>query len=218
MKNWEAPDVELIADAFPGELIAENLEIDVGGNLVLAYLDIVAADVTPHSDIEDALKLMEPRVTTNHLPLVQRGQRVGVRFGAILGLTGEPARIEFQVLSQRALGLLRRPKRAALRARPPIQILVSRTPDGGYSFSLSEDTAKIVRKLHGTEGRGQTISIGRDMLGTIESTHGWFAIHLVALLTGLSQQQLASLGGVHFIDRATMRQLAKWPSALPTPG
>lgn len=84
-------DLELIrriTEAEPGRLVGKWTELKAGGNTVLSYLDVIAPEGTPRSDLEDALARFRSRVGSEGISVYGRYGNVLVSFGAIFGLHG----------------------------------------------------------------------------------------------------------------------------------
>ncbi|MFT5431744.1 MAG: hypothetical protein ACI9OJ_002442 [Myxococcota bacterium] len=96
----DVPDKVLlrrVTEAEPGRLIAKRLKLPAGGNTVLSYLDVIAPDSTPKTEIDAALQGFRDAIDANTLPHYQRFGGVLVSFGAVFGLQGVEVR-EFDAL------------------------------------------------------------------------------------------------------------------------
>lgn len=207
--SWAEPDVELIAEAYPGQKLAESVEVAPGGNLVLSYLDIAADDGADSGSIAAVLDRFEPRVLEARRPLVFTQAIVSLRFGAQPGLGGQ-LREEYRTLKDRALHLLKHPTPPPWRMRSPLVVEMD-ARDGERSFFLSPESIERLREVHQGSWqppRGVSIQLG----GELELRKELVDIfnHVVPLLTDLSVKQVAGLGGVMLRDRVT-GQDARWP-------
>ena len=85
-------DVSSWPEERPGRLHAHRSALEVGGNTVRAYLDVLAPDATPVQVVEDALEHFSNDVNERRNPTLFRSGQVTLRFGVELKL--EPTRGE----------------------------------------------------------------------------------------------------------------------------
>jgi hypothetical protein len=200
--DWDRPDVTKIADELAGETVLQLIEVPPGGNPVLSYLDVVAPEGTDPQFIADSLRLFEHYVRADRLPAVWVTTRIGMRFGAMIGL--HPLAVaEFRRLRAHVLLLLGITTQSKVRpippnVRAPLRIVCS-YESGGKSFQLTSASAKRVAVIR-PEFMPVRVRISDDMRADFETLVGELYPHLVASLTGLSNAQLGQLGGVQIVD------------------
>ena len=90
---WPA-DASALPEDEPGELDpgATSVTVPPGGNRVRAYLDVLAPDGTPASEIDGALGVLAGDLAQRRNPTIFRIGEVTVRFGVERGL--ESAKVE----------------------------------------------------------------------------------------------------------------------------
>jgi hypothetical protein len=81
--DWDGAAPEEIG---PGELVSSVVRVEPGGNSVRSYLDIVAPDETPTSEIASAVGPFVVRNAGCPLPWTGNHGRCTFRFGLDLGL------------------------------------------------------------------------------------------------------------------------------------
>lgn len=201
--DWATPDISAIADARPGRAVLQSLEVKPGGNAVLSFLDVAAPDGTSPGFIADSLRLFEHYVAEGPLPARWSSRHVALRFGANLGL--EPLRVaEFRRLRTRALMLLgvsdeSKLRRAPTRLMAPLRITVDRDRDGA-SYQLDEPSAIRVLQVRPDLSATTRIRVSDDTHDAFRALVGELHPHIAMSLTGLTESQLARLGGVELAD------------------
>lgn len=91
-----------IPDENPGERVNEHVRVPPGGNRVRSYLDIVAPDETPTTEILASIPRFLSALRQTPLPWVATVGRCTFRFGLELGLEGRWAS-EFRTLLEAAV-------------------------------------------------------------------------------------------------------------------
>lgn len=104
------PDPERLPDEEPGEVVAKLTPLTPGGNLVRSYLDLLAPDDTPESELRDAVRHLQDDLLERRNPTLFRHLRVTIRFGVELGLAGI-RKHELTALATTAFGLFARKER-----------------------------------------------------------------------------------------------------------
>ncbi len=87
-----------VTEAEPGKLVDKRIEVSVGGNDVLSYLDVIAPDGTSKEEIDGALGEFRADVTVSDLPVHRRFGDILMAFGAVFGLRGEQQQEEYDRL------------------------------------------------------------------------------------------------------------------------
>jgi hypothetical protein len=94
---WPADAADL-PESTPGTLERTSTSIPPGGNPVHSYLDIIAPDSTPRSELNHALEVLRRDLSERRNPTIFSMGSVVLRFGVQLGL--EPRRqAEFEDLA-----------------------------------------------------------------------------------------------------------------------
>jgi hypothetical protein len=106
--TWYGPPPAGIPEQNPGQRVHERVAIPAGGNRVRSYLDIVAPDETPTSEILSAIPTFVANMRSQALPWVDTVGRCTFRFEV------EPALRDLWATELEAL------LGAALRVRVPL--------------------------------------------------------------------------------------------------
>ncbi|HSN98911.1 MAG TPA: hypothetical protein VLS89_11520 [Candidatus Nanopelagicales bacterium] len=208
--SWDRPVVELIADHHIGTRGPEHVEIAPGGNRVVSFVDIVAADDTPIKQVEDAVRSFGANISPERLPVSNTIGTVAIRFGAQSGLVEDKAREEFEQIADQALNLLKNPREPAWRTQEPLEVDVEQTEEG-LRFTLREEAKRRLATIHGPAWRAPRISISHDTRDAFELAHGDVFRNFVPILAELDMERVADLGGMRFYRAHTDRVLAEWP-------
>ena len=211
--TWELPDVTDIAQSRPGVLVSHSYDLPPGGNSVLSYLDIAAADDASAETIEGALSAFRTRIPGQEAPIVVSDRGVGIQFSAVLGLA-DRLEEEFDELRGRALSLFRSARNIPGRAEP---LASSFTVDSeGYHFRLDEGSVERVRQAHPTGFLANAVlHISHDVLLNFETAHGDIFPHVATQLSNMRMEQVVQLGGMIFRSDATgkvVRRLGTTPA------
>lgn len=172
-------------DRNAGTLVSSSIAVKPGNNAVLSYLDVALPDEW-HGSISELLEPLDGAIAMATLPLTRSLGSAYIRFGAVIGLSGETARREFHAL-----------------ARAIVAIAASAT---GASSSASR--IRLIRRSHGDKdtyqlGSGSTssVTVTKDVASDFQLTHGGGILPFVAgALTGMSIHELAQAGGVDVYD------------------
>jgi hypothetical protein len=84
--TWPANPPPGIPDQNPGERASETISVRPGGNRVRCYLDIIAPDETPTSEVVASVRQFLKEVRDRPLPWSATINRCTFRFGLDLGL------------------------------------------------------------------------------------------------------------------------------------
>jgi hypothetical protein len=87
--TWDAEPPAGIPERVPGQRVNARTEIEPGGNDVRGYLDIIAPDETPTSEILAAVGPFVQRMHGTPLPWTATAGRCTFRFGLDRGLAGD---------------------------------------------------------------------------------------------------------------------------------
>lgn len=199
--SWSTPDVALVADHHPGAVVVQRIEQDFGGNEVLSFLDVVARD-------SFGLGLEQLRAalsSTAFDPTREATWSTGPLSFRLFCSTADhrdPA-TEFQALREHALLLLRaRGASAAPAANTPLLEVVFDDNEGlGVVYRLDEDGQRRLRQYR-PQGRRARVRVAHEDRQALVALWGNDEYHrqIVLALTGLTEGELAQLGGAVIVD------------------
>ncbi|MFH0902900.1 MAG: hypothetical protein V2A73_19910 [Pseudomonadota bacterium] len=216
---WDSPDVDIVADAYPGALASQLLEVEPGGNDVFSYLDIAAADGKEATAIAAVLAVIEDVVGEPvALPIRHDSNAVSVRFSAALGLAGLDLVAELRRLAVRSLLVLGHVRDVRLRRVPSrifAQLIVRVVMDEhGCSYALDDPSARRVRWIRPDLAANVRLRVANANKSDLERVLGGeLHAELARAITGLSDEQIAALGGISFVDAARGHVL--WERVAP---
>lgn len=211
--------IDQIAYENRGKLIAESVDLVPGGNSVPSFVDILSKEGLDKECIQNFLDQIESDIEDHfqdsYVPIAKSVRDIAVKFGITYGLQGQEIR-EYKALTERAMRLLESPEPPRWRSENPwIVIYVSycqETGDLKEAFSLSPETAKKLKQMHGKSWIPARISIdisdGTKM--AFQSMHGDLIQHIAPILTDLTLEQIAIQGGLILHDQSTQKKI-KWP-------
>ncbi|KYF83580.1 hypothetical protein BE11_44940 [Sorangium cellulosum] len=208
--SWARPLVEPVADQHVGTRGPEHVEIAPGGNRVVSFVDIVAADETPIEQIEAAVQTVEARLSPEQLPLTITVGAVAIRFGAQFGLAEAELREEFEQITAKALDLLKNPREPAWSTREPLDVDVEQTEEG-LRFTLRPEAKRRLAAVHGAGWHAPRVSISHDTREAFEAVHGDVFKNFVPILADLDAERVADMGGMRFYNAHTRALLIEWP-------
>jgi hypothetical protein len=214
--DWSRPDLARIVDEFPGTLVAHDMEVPPGGNLIRSYLDIVASDSTRVDEVDLALQQFDKEWSASRVGQVIQVGGVALRLGLELRLEAR-AREEFRALSPHALVLLRKPTSSDWEANEPLVAVVS-TEEGGRSYALDESSSRRLQARHGADWRPTRLSVTQEVQTAMTPNPVDLCLHVAPVLTGLEVDELVPLGGIRFVDGQSGNLLWEWPSRVPLVG
>jgi len=206
--DWENPNIALIAEAHPGALVGDNVEMAPGGNEVISYLDVAAQDGTPNNRITDALRGFRQRIKPHTKTMHTTVDAIAMQFWVSAGLEGQELD-EFDELSSRAIALLDR-RGSPWRALPPLIAVVRLEPDG-FTCSLDPESAKRAEASLGFALPAERVTVSREVESGIQTVIDDLMPELAHILTRLSADKMLALGGVRFVT-AEGRTLGEWPA------
>lgn len=207
--NWSTVSISRIADHEPGALVAQATAVAPGGNSVLSFLDVLAPDGTTPAQVEAALKLQMGALLSGVLPTEARIQNISLRFGAVFGLQ-QGAGIEYTELANHLLHVVRERPAPRWLGKEPIDI-VAAPRTGTVSLSLAASSRERLEREGALKGAPRSVSVDGGVADAFEELHGDVLIHLVPLLTGLSLEDLAQIGGVRVRFAGREEVVWEWP-------
>jgi hypothetical protein len=143
------PDVAQVAEFEPGRCVDEHVELTPGGNVVEAYLDVVAPDRFSKARVHEAIDRLQEEIRHPQGPWTVVDRRVGVRFYATPG-SDQPQTVGDALarLRERALAVIDRWE--SLEKNPPGPFIIwLRVLPFGLELSLPPATrARLPRALH----------------------------------------------------------------------
>jgi hypothetical protein len=209
--SWDNPDVVAVAEGYVGMLVAQSFDVPPGGNRVLSYLDVAAADGVAPVRVAKALDAFGNLIGKEPSPITAVLNGVGVRLGWSLGLT-PGAHQEFDALCQRVLEILRAERPSTEPRLPPLEIRVA-FDESGYAFALAPESVSRVREAHRTdEWNPARLQVKPEVMMDFQAAHGDIIPHVVAGLTQLRLENVIALGGVVFVGHDG-KEVRRWPRA-----
>lgn len=208
---------EMITQHNPGRLVAVDYEVSPGGNTVLAYLDLVCPDGTSFEAISSALGHARTALDTSIRPLRRRfPHKIGVQFGAVLGLDPAGERREYDTLSERLHRLLLHPSPLPWEQHAPLIVEAVRTQDS-VTFRLAAESRNRVAHASPFPLPVGAISASVDTIEAFESYHGDLLRTILPTLLELPLEEIARMGGVRVLAMPEERILWEWPRRAPKP-
>jgi len=207
--SWQDPDVELVAESFPGSVVAQNLEIPPGKNHVMSYLDVVTDDSVEAEHISRVLDQVEGQLHDHAPPLTCCVEAVGVRFTLELGLEGYEDE-EFKALKAASLQLLKSPVSDSWLAREPLTINVT-VSDREVRFALDRESAARLLEKHPPALPPRSITVEHETRCDFERLYADVIPHIILALTGLRLEDVIQLGGVRLVEAPTGSTIREWP-------
>ena len=110
LRAWGASDFDRITTTHPGRHVESVDELERGGNLVLSYLDVVAADSIPVGQLESELDRLAVDLV-DEVGRVRTADHVAARFWVGVMLGPRNLRLEFEALRAACLELLQQHQR-----------------------------------------------------------------------------------------------------------
>ncbi len=210
--SWEKPDLPRIASQEPGDLVAERVEVAPGGNDVLCFLDIAAADSVSLEQVEAALDWLEAEVECNPASDQIRREAHPVPVWVRTGRRDGESLIEvFRELRSHVMALLAGGRRSP---RPKPLIIHRRSVPDGHTYELEEKSLKRVQSQHQSKQdvyQPTKLQVGMDVGLDFALMHGPILSHVAAAVTGLDRTDILDLGGVVFVDGQTGELIKRWP-------
>lgn len=199
--NWKSPDLEAIASRYPGERIAQHVEVPPGGNSVICYLDVAAHDQIPHSKINAALDELALLIEAG-TPVAKLHGEVAVEFRVAMIRALDEAPTLFIELRQAILQLLEHQHDIAQPSHAqPLTIRVEKDAQR-WRFSLEPHDRSRVPTI------ATSVTVPFDVADDFQALHGELHPHVAEWVTGLSREQILKLGGVRFVGEINQQ----WPA------
>lgn len=189
--SWTLPDVDVIAESYPGTLVVQRVEQPSGENDVLSYLDIAVHDSIGVERLARLLLGSPPPPSNTFAWTIGP---VSIRF--VSQSTDDPVS-EFTALRKYA-ALLIEPNRVGSTApfEVPVGIIAQDVPGRGVVYRLEPET--LTRLV---EGRALTVAatihVAYEDLDELKRIWGNEEYHwqIALALSGLSGDSLRQLGG-----------------------
>lgn len=202
--DWTHPDVAFIAEQAPGTLALQLIELEPRQNDVLSYLDAVARDGVPPSDLaaDVELAVREIPASMERLPIVWLAGRTTLRF--YCGPRIENGGAELRALTQRALSLLGAAPRQEVPAMPPAPapaplVAVATSDEYGTRYALDASSRARLQSLRPASRLPASVGAAHDVLEDLGKLVGSDVFSECAIaLTGLSIEQINGLFGLQF--------------------
>lgn len=97
--TWTHADVDRVAYENPGTICRQLVELAPGGNAVMSYLDVVAADSTKPDQIVEAVRQFGGKIESEEIPITLVVDQIAVRLSLVQGLSGQE-HLEFERLAK----------------------------------------------------------------------------------------------------------------------
>jgi len=193
------PNLHEIADHHPGRLIQAVSDVEPpGGNDVLSFLDVAAADELPLAEVTSCLECVESEVTMASLPKTWYAQsvKVAVMFSA-RNLSGDPARQEYEALKRRLVRLLSGDHTVV--PNDPFDAQLVQRSDTFELFWMSQAKARLVAAgFH----PASSLRIAYDIVDQSKASGlpGPLLAHSLAAMAGTDLHELVRRGGVRVLS------------------
>jgi len=210
--NWSSPEVVLLADKNPGQLVRASYELPPGGNRVLSYLDVFAPNGTEEATVRLALEELQKMLSNLDPPLARNIDGIGIRFSTITRLRDRRAE-EFEELKQRLLAMYEDADAQPSVSGDPLEVDVSW--DGTfYYFSLRPSSKVRVQEMHehGSLWHPGRVRMTNDTLLDFQEQYGEIWPHVISMLTSLPLDAVVDSGGVRFFRSDREGIWREWPA------
>ena len=195
-----------VVEQMPGELVSSEIEVPPGGNEVLSFLDVVAAEEVSSDAVVDLVDQLREEALRDG---VAGAEGVGVRFSATGALTARAAQ-EWQELVHRAFRLLLHPTPLAWRSGEGLVITREANAER-YLFTLTPKSLSKLREMLGQEWSAPKVTVAHATMDDL-GLAGFDAYEQIATaMTGYRLDELLPLGRIRVADpRGTL--LWEWPA------
>lgn len=201
------PDIDYVSKFEGGYPVLTSKEVQPGGNLVIAYLDLVADDNAEEERLRAAVRDIAIRIGQCPLPISQTVAAVAARFGAQPAVEKDLAKLRelFDQLSVAALALLGRRNETPPLPKGPY-VVWAHAGIGGIQLWLPPAT---LMRLSSTPMRHSRILVPHDVL--VQAQHATVDVLLDAAnaLIGLNDATLQEGGGLEVIEPRSGEILAR---------
>jgi hypothetical protein len=194
-----------------GELVYYDADVPPGSNRLETLLNVVLETPDPRP-LLDALSEVSQHILlpATTFPVVHMAKDVGLAFYVAYPL--KPlARQDFIYFGNRAARLLQKPPEKSLRDLPPFTVRARREEDQ-VTYELESQSEKRLRNLKGNLFVPSRVVVSHQNAADLEQLVGGFVGHLGSAITHLTEDELLRNGGVLFVDEASGKTLAAWPS------
>jgi len=216
--NWDSPEVVLLADKNPGDLVRASYELPPGGNRVLSYLDVFAPNGTDEATVRSTLEELQKTLSNLDAPLARNIDGIGIRFSTIMGRR-DRSREEFAELKQRLLAMYEDAEGPSGVKDDPLEVDVSRDAMY-YYFSLRPSSKVRVHRMHGRDSswRPCRVRVTPETLLDFHEQYGEIWPHIVSMLTALPLDEVVTAGGARFLLSDQEAVWKEWPSKRSAQG
>jgi hypothetical protein len=195
------PNIDEIASGNTGRLALQIENLPSGGNEVLSYLDVAADEETPRERIVAALSRFAQSLPRS-LPAAERFGGVAVRFGPKLGTPWQHE--EYAHLRDGILRMLRTVPPTTPTESHPEPFLIRATEDEeGTTYALDEGGARWLQALHLGMFAHARLGVTHESKSDFQRLVGDLHAEVAQALTGLSLDQIETLGGVRIVKDST---------------
>jgi hypothetical protein len=194
-----APDLDRISQSVGGVVVARHEDVPPGGNQVLVFLELAAADGLSAAELHGALDELGASARANGLPVSMRRANLAARCQAVVALSDLPTLGvgAFDELRDKALAL--RPEREREQVDAGAYVV-----HAGYSFEgvrLWLPPATLAR-VEDSPMRRMRLSVPGDLL---RAPHEPLAVlrEAAQTLLGVTASELDRVGGIEILDPRT---------------
>lgn len=209
--DWDAPDVERIADHAPGHLQCVVRSVLGEDNLVLSFLDVAVADDVEHAEIAGRLDQAMTQFPGGAGPVVWHAARMGLRFYAGPQAHEVPAnelrRLKDELMPILAGGIATAsPMPPPIPAPMPLRAFVLHD-DVGYRYEIEEQSRRRLQDLLPDVTIPAFLGVPYEVH---EALGGHLFVEYAQVLTHLPLEKINALSGLVFIEQESGRPL--WDS------
>lgn len=198
--DWDAPDLDTIASQYPGERIAQHVEVAPGWNSVVCYLDVAARDQISRSRISAALDELSAQITIG-TPVAALHGEVAVEFRVTMMRARNEAPTRFAELRDAILDLLDHQHETPQPSHAQALTIRVELDAQRWRFSLEPQDRPRVPAL------ATSVTVPLDIADDFRALYGDLYPHVAEWVTGLSREQILELGGVRFVGEINRQ----WP-------
>lgn len=189
----------------PGTLISEIIQISPGGNLVASYLDVICQDDLSTEALEAFDTNLASFRSMSEKPFFVQNGNLAVGFSFSGHVENPPDEYNSLVSVVKKI-YIERPELIPVKPYKVIAKIMEFAGDKQYALELDAHSKKRVASNNPLP----SIIVRQEVMEALKSTYGNAAIpELVAALTGIPQQKLASAGG--FVIEMDRKIVFKWP-------
>lgn len=212
--------VEWVSEVWPGESVGGASTLSTQGNLVLAYLDLVAPDDIDNTVLKNAINSflfhLEARGAGDETRLVDEWPSLGTERAYALKAYGKKAHVDRLALLLPELHSTQTARWA--RQAEPVTLWVSTSSTGTRIELDDDDRARLHALSEAPTPPARSFTVTDQNHADLLRTQRFDALALDAVLgtlTGLTPAQLLPLGGFQIKTRGADQADFVWPGRSP---